>query len=195
MLSFKSLAIERRSRQLLNLIRIYCNSSKTDRISVYTPNPNSLIMSKQQKRIRPLTGHFLGWGDDRTPHRYFKLATANGDRLVKVAKSLRPHIQEWQPGIWLTLLTQETICRETGVRKIKVKQLLGAPSIDPDRPPVASSPTVPTKIQVCQGSSCCRHVSNRVCQSMPVYLDRQDLPDRVQQHQISIPTTIRQSPG
>jgi Thioredoxin-like [2Fe-2S] ferredoxin len=147
---------------------------------------------QQQKRIRPLTGHFLGWGDDRTPHRYLKLATTDGDRLVKIAKSLRPHIQDWQPGMWLTLLSQEWVCRATGEHKIKVKQLLMSPDLNlsnqlPDRklprqidpPSLASDPVVPTKIQVCQGSSCRRRGSEHICRSMQAYLDRANLTDQV----------------
>ena len=57
-------------------------------------------MNKQHKLIKPLTGHFLGWGDDSTPHRYIKIATISGEQIVKVAKSLRPQIQDWQPGMW-----------------------------------------------------------------------------------------------
>jgi hypothetical protein len=152
-------------------------------------------MSKQhQKYIRPLTGQFRGWGDESTPHRYIQLATADGDRLIKVAKSLRPQIQDWQPGISLTLLTQETIDRDTGERKIKVKQLLAAPKIElasnlpPNLgschsiapPPIASQALIPTKIQVCQGSSCRKRGSQQICESMQADLDRYQLTDRVQ---------------
>jgi (2Fe-2S) ferredoxin len=152
-------------------------------------------MSKHpQKLIRTLTGHFMGWGDDITPHRYIKLATANGEQLIKVAKSLRPQIQDWQPGRWLTLLIQEGICRSTGEPKIKVKQLLTPPRIDPptnlgNRLPsqqaidcglVTSSPVEPTKIRVCQGSACRRRGSDRICRSMQTYVDRHNLTDLVQ---------------
>jgi Thioredoxin-like [2Fe-2S] ferredoxin len=152
-------------------------------------------MSKQhQKHLRPLTGQFRAWGDERTPHRYIQLATVDGDRLIKVAKNLRPHIQDWQPGIYLTLLTQETIDRDTGARKIKVKQLVSAAAIDPDRhlptessslqpihpPPIASQASIPSTIQVCQGSSCRKRGSQQICQSMQAYLDRHQLTDRVE---------------
>ena len=141
---------------------------------------------QHHKHIQPLTGQFLGWGDDRTPHRYIKLATANGERRVKIAKSLRAQIQNWQPGIWLTLMSQERICPTTGDRKIKAKQLLDLPTaITPsDSPPLA--PVAPvaeppaTTIQVCGGSSCRRRGSGNICQSMQAYLDRYDLTDRVQ---------------
>jgi (2Fe-2S) ferredoxin len=142
-------------------------------------------MSKQQhKLIRPLTGYFLGWGDDRPPHRYIKLATANGEQLVKVAKSLRPHIQDWQPGIWLILLGWERTCRTTGEKKIKAKQLLTSPQFNPPNnlPTRSSSPqtiddssltsnlAAPIKIQICQGSSCRRAGSDKICQLMQTYL-------------------------
>jgi (2Fe-2S) ferredoxin len=151
-------------------------------------------MSKHQKRLHPLTGYFLGWGDNRKQHGHIKLATVDGERLIKVTKSLRPQIQDWQPGIYLTLLTQETIDRDTGERKIKVKQLVAAAPIEPDRhlptessslqpidpAPIASQALIPTKIQVCQGSSCRRRGSKQICASMQADLDRYQLTDRVE---------------
>lgn len=147
-------------------------------------------MSRHHKHLHPLTGQFLGWGDDRTPHRYIRLATANSEHRVKVAKSLRAQIQEWQPGIWLTLTIQERISRTTGERKIKIKQVLSlhtanAPS---DSPPVLApidlatvvERPIPTKIQVCGGSSCRRRGSESICQSMQAYLDRSNPTAQVQ---------------
>ncbi|WP_310486848.1 (2Fe-2S) ferredoxin domain-containing protein, partial [Chamaesiphon sp. VAR_69_metabat_338] len=144
------------------------------------------------KRLRQLTGQFQGWGDESIPHRYIQLATVDGDRLIKVAKSLRLQIQDWQPGISLTLLTQETIDLDTGERKTKVKQLLATPkiglvsnlnlgsshSIDP--PSATSHTCAPTTIQVCQGSSCRKRGSEKICQLMQTYLDESNLTDRVQ---------------
>jgi Thioredoxin-like [2Fe-2S] ferredoxin len=151
-------------------------------------------MSKYQKRLHPLTGYFLGWGDNCQQHGHIKLATSDGDRLIKVAKSLRPHIQDWQPGIYLTLITQETIDRDTGAHKIKVKQLVSAEAIEPashlptelpslpsiDLPSAANHPLVPTKIQVCQGSSCRKRGSQQICQSMQAYINEYQLTDRVE---------------
>jgi (2Fe-2S) ferredoxin len=148
-------------------------------------------MSRQyHKYIQPLTGQFLGWGDDRTLHRYVRLATANGEQRVKIAKSLRARVQDWQPGIWLTLMSQERICNTTGERQIKIKQVLSLPTAHApsDSPPVLTpidvAPVVdrplPTKIQVCGGSSCRRRGSANICQSMQAYLDRSDLTAQVQ---------------
>jgi (2Fe-2S) ferredoxin len=150
-------------------------------------------MSKYQKsRIQPLIGEFVGWGDDRIPHRYIKLATATGERVAKVAKSLRPQIQDWQPGIWVTLLGEERVNLATGETKIKVKQVLVIPriqaiehlppalSLEPvEHLPVINDPPPPTQIRVCQGSSCRRRGSEGICQVMQTYLDRHDLTDRV----------------
>lgn len=144
-------------------------------------------MNKHHKLIKPLTGHFLGWGDNMTPHRYIKLATNRGERLVKIAKSLRPQVQDWQPGMLLTLLSQERICPSTGETKIKIKQLLTPPLIDPssrfsliDDTLAEIIPVEPTKIRVCQGSSCRRRGSEQICQSIKVYLDQNDLTEQVQ---------------
>jgi Thioredoxin-like [2Fe-2S] ferredoxin len=143
-------------------------------------------MSKHsQKLIKPLVGQFLGWGDDRTPHRYLKIATLEGEERVKVAKVLRPHIQDWQPGIGVTLLSKEQICRATGKRKLKVKQLLfptysgSAPSAQENSLASTESVTA-TKIQVCQGSSCRRRGSGQICQAMQAYIEAHDLTDRVE---------------
>ncbi len=144
------------------------------------------MSNPQHKLIRPLTGYFLGWGDDRTPHRYLKLETDNrGELLVKVAKQLRSHIQDWQPGMFVNLLTQEKIDRDTGCRKIKVTELLVTPSINIDRSVnlisdlIVSTPIAPIKIQVCQGSSCRRRGSEKICQMMQNHLEQNDLTDKV----------------
>jgi hypothetical protein len=147
-------------------------------------------MNKQHKRIEPLTGHFLGWGDDRIPHRYIKLATDSGEKTVKVAKSLRSQIQDWQPGMWLTLLSQERTSLVTGETKIKVTQLLISPRIYPsgrinsEFPPTdtreVKMPVEPTKIRVCQGSSCRRRGSEQICRSMQAYLETNNLTKKVE---------------
>lgn len=153
--------------------------------------PSTYTMKdRQQKVIRPLAGHFLGWGDDCLPHRYIKLSTTHGEKLIKVAKNIRSQIQDWQPGIWLTLLSQERIDRSTGQTKIKVKQLLMPPVVNPangiidESRSIANSASIPvvatTKIRVCNGSSCRRQGSDKICQSMQTYLDRHDLTERVQ---------------
>jgi (2Fe-2S) ferredoxin len=156
-------------------------------------------MSKhQQKLICHLEGYLLRWGDDRIPHRYLNLATTNGEKLVKIAKSLRSQTQDWQPGIYLALLGSEQIDRSTGKTKIKVKQLLNTPQLD--CPPInqvsTSSPAnskvnlplakpplcgiEPTIIRVCQGSSCRRRGSEQICRSMQAYLTQNDLTERVE---------------
>jgi (2Fe-2S) ferredoxin len=142
-------------------------------------------MSKHHhKHIRSLAGHFLGWGDDLAPHKYIKLATIEGDRLVKVAKGLRSQIQDWQPGICLMLLIQDT-----GNQKIQVKQLLAPPAIDSvctlpvnlaASKLIDPAPAALAKIQVCQGSSCRKHDSESICQSMQAYLSQNDLTNRVE---------------
>jgi hypothetical protein len=149
-------------------------------------------MSKHQhKLVRSLTGEFIGWGDDRTPHRYIKLATVSGDRIVKIAKSLRSQIQDWQPGIWVFLLCQERGNPTTGIVKIKAKQLLTTPVINlseegrelakiAQNKSVTTSVEPPTQIQICQGSSCRSRGSAGICQSIQTYLEAHDLTDRVE---------------
>jgi hypothetical protein len=144
-------------------------------------------MSKdQQKYIRPLTGHFLGWGDSCIPHRYIKVATANGELTIKVSKPLRAQIQDLQPGIWLAMMSEERMDMATGEIKIKVRQLLKLP--DTNIPEHCSSSSVelvtpaknPVQIRVCQGSSCRRKGSEQLCQMMQSYLGRTNLTAQVE---------------
>lgn len=139
-------------------------------------------MSKKPKKvIRSLTGRFVGWGDDILPHRYIKLATTNGEQLIKVAKSIRHQIQDWQPGNWLTLMCQERTDGDTGERHLKVKQLLPFPFSPAASSAVKSASDLSaTKIQVCQGSSCRRKGSDRICRSIQAYLADNNLTDRVE---------------
>jgi NADH:ubiquinone oxidoreductase subunit E len=146
-------------------------------------------MSKhQQKCIRLLTVHFLGWGDSCTPHRYIRVATTNGELLTaKVSKQLRPQIQDWEPGIWLAVMIQERIDMVTGSKKIKVRELLQLPD-DLNSPENLSSlpvmlveaPKSPAQIRVCQGSTCRRRGSEQICQMMQEYIDRSNLTTQVE---------------
>jgi (2Fe-2S) ferredoxin len=157
------------------------------------------MSKRQQKIIKPLVGHFLGWGDDLIPHQYIKLATANGHQVLKVSKRLRPQIQNWQPGMWLTAISQERVNTNTGKTKIKLKQLLTSSGvsildnlplpIESAQPavtdnnnlrPEVSLPEERSQIRVCQGSSCRRQGSEKICKSMQAYLDRAELNDRVE---------------
>jgi (2Fe-2S) ferredoxin len=144
-------------------------------------------MSKnQQKYLRSLTAHFLGWGDSCIPHRYMRVATANGELTIKVSKQLRPQIQDLQPGVWLAMLSEERMDMGTGEIKIKVRQLLKLP--DTNTPEYSPSPSIelvesaknPAQIRVCQGSSCRRNGSAQLCQMMQSYLDRMNLNAQVE---------------
>jgi Thioredoxin-like [2Fe-2S] ferredoxin len=154
-------------------------------------------MSKhRQKRICHLQGYLLGWGDDRVPHRYLKLATTDGEKLVKIAKSLRSQIQDWQAGIYLNLVVATQVDRSTGQTKLKVKQFLNSPQLIHSlaKPPLCgidlvpisipanstvNLPIEPTTIRVCQGSSCRRRGSEQICRSMQIYLTQNDLTEQV----------------
>lgn len=143
-------------------------------------------MSKHaNKSIRPLAGHFIGWGDDRVPHRYLKLATSDGELIAKVAKSLRSQIQEWQPGIWVNLMTQVRV-KSDGKSQIKIEQLIG--SVDPSNlvaTPATKRKAAPsldntTEIRVCQGSSCRRRGSEQIAQAIAAELSDRQLGERVE---------------
>ncbi len=143
-------------------------------------------MSKHaDKSMRPLAGHFIGWGDDRVPYRYIKLATTEGELTAKVAKNLRSQIQEWQPGIWVNVMTQVRVKFDGDGARLKVIHLIG--SVDPSNlvaKPVPDSKAAPsidmTEIRVCQGSSCRRRGSEQIAQAIAVELGERQLADRVE---------------
>ncbi len=150
-------------------------------------------MSKHQKKlVRPLTGQFLGWVDERKPHRSISIATANGVQTLKVAKSLRSPIQDWQLGISLNLTLVQRV--KSGGKKIalKVKHAELLPAVNLDSLAVtglggrAASDEdrdrndAPTEIRVCQGSSCRRRGSASLYAAMQAYLDDRDSIDRVE---------------
>ena len=129
----------------------------------------------------------MGWGDDCKPHRYIKIATTSGEQVAKVAKSLRPSIQDWKPGIWLTMLAKKQVDFATGETSIKVKYLLTPPAANKARtlsnnsiPRQVAEPIETVEIRVCQGSSCRHRGSERICRTMQAYIDRHDLTDRVE---------------
>jgi Thioredoxin-like [2Fe-2S] ferredoxin len=150
-------------------------------------------MSKHQKKLdRPLTGQFLGWGDERTPHRSISIATASGVQTLKVAKSLRSQIQDWQLGISLNLTLVQRVKSSSKKVALKVKHAEILPAASPDPSVVMAlggraasdenreRDDAPTEIRVCQGSSCRRRGSASLCAAMQAYLDDRELTDRVE---------------
>jgi (2Fe-2S) ferredoxin len=133
-----------------------------------------------------IEGWFLGWADDRTPHRRVRLLTDRGERVMKVVKSLRCEIQNWEPGLQVSLWCQQRVNVAKGKTKIKIERLLSLSDRDrvcnqavrasSELPP---SPPMQT-IRVCQGSSCRKRGSKEICQAMASYLQEHDLTDRVQ---------------
>jgi (2Fe-2S) ferredoxin len=118
-------------------------------------------MSKhQQASAIPIDGWFLGWADDATPHRRCRLATTNGETIIKIAKSLRERVQIWQPGTWLSLQGKES------GRGIKIDRIV-PPTPNktlkkaPEKPPV-----LPVKVKVCNGKACQRRGSANICQAI-----------------------------
>jgi Thioredoxin-like [2Fe-2S] ferredoxin len=124
-------------------------------------------------------GWFMGWADDRYPHRRLRILTDRGEQVMKIVKSLSTEIQDWQPGINVSLWCQQRVNVVKGKTKIKIEGLLDRHHRDLNLPTLDLSPPVQT-IRVCQGSTCCKRGSERVCQAIATYLEEHDLTDRVQ---------------
>jgi hypothetical protein len=126
-----------------------------------------------------IEGRFIGWADDRYPHRRLKIHTDRGEQVMKIVKSLRLEIQDWQPGIWVSLWCKQRVNIVKGKTKIKIERLLDPSNRSFSQTTLDLSPPVHT-IRVCQGSACRKQGSKGICEAIASYLEEHDLADRVQ---------------
>lgn len=149
-------------------------------------------MKKAKKQVAPfiLEGRFLdALGKSPLKPKYLRLATSQGEQLLKVSKELRPLLLQNQlaVGTWITVSGEEIYKPKKGTRKRKVS------AIEPHQPSAAtiSQTTVPPKNQskpktkkdsilVCQKSSCCKRGGKAVYQAAKEAVEKHELSDRVQ---------------
>lgn len=156
---------------------------------------------KKQVTTFVLEGRFLETlGKSPLKPKYIRLATAEGEQVIKLSKELRPLlIQNQLPlGSWITVSGQDTYKPKKGKWKRKIH------AIDPSQlttascsPPASeSSPSSPKQektnkkkekkqnkkdnILVCQKSSCCKRGGKAVYQAAQEAVEKHDLSDRVQ---------------
>ena len=129
-----------------------------------------------------LEGRFIGFVDEaqRYPKR-LQVATATGDRVIKLSKYLRGSIREaLQPGDWLQIYGEQKL-KKTGELKLKalaVKSIAVAkpPSISP---PASVAPKPKACVMICQKSSCRKRGAAEVAQAVQDTLCDRGLEDQV----------------
>ncbi|HEY9601893.1 MAG TPA: (2Fe-2S) ferredoxin domain-containing protein [Allocoleopsis sp.] len=129
-----------------------------------------------------LEGRFIGFADEteRYPKR-LQVATATGDRVIKLSKYLRGSIREaLQPGDWVQIYGEQKL-KKTGELKLKalaVKSIAVAqpPSLSP---PASVAPKPKACVMICQKSSCRKRGAAEVAQAVQDTLCDRGLEDQV----------------
>lgn len=159
---------------------------------------------KKQVTTFVLEGRFLeALGKSPFKPKYLRLATAEGEQVIKLSKELRPLLshKRFPVGSWITVSGQETYKPKKGKLKRKIH------AIEPHHVTTASSTAdvasysspSPTKkenkdkdkknkkqetkkenILVCQKSSCCKRGGKAVYQAAQEAVEKHELSDRVQ---------------
>jgi (2Fe-2S) ferredoxin len=156
-----------------------------------------------QKQVTPfvLEGRFLEvLGKNPSKPKYLRLATAEGEQLIKISKKLRPSLIEspLQVGSWITASGKETYKPKKRTRKRKIYQIqphqpiTAAPHPEvtasqatsevtaSSQPPAPKKKTKKDNILVCQKSSCCKRGGKAVYQAAMEAVEKHQLCDQVQ---------------
>jgi (2Fe-2S) ferredoxin len=160
---------------------------------------------KQAGKVLPfyLEGRFVGFvGEFGEKPKRIRVATAEGERYIKLSKELRYPLREaLQPGDWIRVFGEQKQKYKTGELKLKAFQVtvttpvqqkdlgIGTTQVE-EIPPLSPSPSVPlsakpaapkTKscIMVCQKSSCRKRGGDRVCEAIAESLRERGLDDEV----------------
>jgi (2Fe-2S) ferredoxin len=145
-------------------------------------------MSHSHKQISDfnLQGRLLGFVfEDGYKLKYLRLATAEGELCIKMAKPLRVSFdRSLMPGDWVRVAGETKLDRKTGESKQKAYILeRTAPAVThaPLKVSAAPAPAAQPKatILVCQKSDCCQRGARQVCQAIEASLRERGLEDRV----------------
>lgn len=148
--------------------------------------------SKKQVTSFVLEGRFLETlGKSTLKPKYMRLATAEGEQLLKISKELRPLLIEnkIEVGSWITVSGKETYKPKKGEHSRKVKAIDSYPRLASSSQPAKGkekSKDKPKKkekkenILVCQKSSCCKRGGKAVYQTAMETVEKHELRDRVQ---------------
>ncbi len=149
--------------------------------------------SKKQVTTFVLEGRLLDTlGKSALKPKYMRLATAEGEQLLKISKELRPLLSQNQleMGSWIKVSGKETYKPKKGKRSRKIKTIDSHPDLASSPQPVTvkekgKSKEKPKKekkenILVCQKSSCCKRGGKAVYQAAMETVEKHELRDRVQ---------------
>ena len=141
-----------------------------------------------------LEGRFLGFADasdDSKPNakpKYLRLATATGEQNIKLAKELRPLLQNsLTPGAWVQVSGLQKLDSKQGTLKLKATQVeaqstTASPIAPAPRPSLPAAK--PACILICQKSDCCKRGSRQVAKALET-----ELHDRGLDHQVTVKST------
>ena len=141
-------------------------------------------MKKEKDFLRfSLEGRFVGFvGDLEEKPKRLRLATAEGERYIKLSKELRGVLREvLQPGDWIQLCGEQKYNYKTGELKLKADQVnFKAPNHQQNvfQPPL-DAPKTKACVMVCQKSSCRKRGAGDVCQAVTASLRDRGLEDQV----------------
>lgn len=134
-----------------------------------------------------LEGRFLGFVlEDGYKLKYLRLANAEGEYWIKLAKPLRETLdRSLSPGTWVRVAGERKLKSKTG--ELKLKAYLVEPSALRNAgasPPIAEKIEAPdakpkATILVCQKSDCCKRGGIEVCQALQKTLRDRGLEDIV----------------
>jgi (2Fe-2S) ferredoxin len=140
---------------------------------------------KQEVKVSTfrLEGRFVGFvGDLEEKPKRLRVATAEGERYIKLSKELRSSLREvLEPGDWIQISGEQKYKYKTGELKLKAFQLKLTAPIQQERvfqPPVAA-PRTKACVMVCQKSSCRKRGAGEVCQAVTESLRDRGLEDQV----------------
>jgi (2Fe-2S) ferredoxin len=130
-----------------------------------------------------LEGRLISFvGELETKPKRLRLATAEGDRYIKLSKELRSSLyQELTPGDWLKISGKQKYKYKTGELKLKAAQVtIQAPSTQEKvfQPPVAATRTKAC-VMVCQKSACCKRGASQVLGALTESIRTHGLEDQV----------------
>lgn len=141
---------------------------------------------KQEEKVAAfsLEGRFVGFvGDLEEKPKRIRVATAEGERYVKLSKQLRCSslCEVLEPGVWVQISGEQKLKYKTGEIKLKAYRVsLTVPTQQESvfQPPVAA-PKTKACVMVCQKSSCRKRGAGEVCQAVTESLRDRGLEDRV----------------
>lgn len=130
-----------------------------------------------------LEGRFVGFvGNVGEKPKRLKLATAKGEREIKLSKELRISLREaLQAGDWIEISGIQKLKQKTGELKLKAYYVkLKAPNPQQQAlQPAVAAPKAKACVMVCQKSSCRKRGAEEVCGAITASLRDRGLEDQV----------------